>query len=184
MKKYRTILADPPWDQGLSGKYNNPKNRRPESLPYSTMTLDEIKALPVGEFATDGAHLWLWTTNAFLRQGFDVLYSWGFKYLAPVHWVKPSGMGNWFVHRTQTILFGYRKPCRMGDGRYSPNVIYADTPRRHSQKPEEVFTLIESVSYGPRLELFARAKREGWDSWGNEVESDESITKALTGRAG
>jgi len=168
---FKTIVADPPWKQGLSGKYDNPKNRRPDRLPYPTMTLDEIKALPVGECAADGAHLWLWTTNAFLRHGFEVLDAWGFKYLAPVHWIKPSGMGNWFVHRTQTILFGYRKPCRMGDGRYSPNVIHA-TPKRHSEKPEEAFALIESVSPGPRLELFARRPREGWTVWGNEVEAN------------
>jgi len=136
------------------------------------MTLGEIKALPVERIAADGCHLWLWTTNAFLRDGFDVMDAWGFRYLAPVHWIKPSGMGNWFINRTQTILFGYRKPCRMGDGRYSPNIIISSSPKRHSEKPEEAFTLIEAVSPGPRLELFARRARPGWTVWGNEVEAN------------
>ena len=165
---FRCIVADPPWKQGMSGTWK--KHSAATRLPYPTMTLDEIKALPVAECAADGCHLWLWTTNAFLRDGFDVMESWGFKYLAPIHWVKPSGMGNWFVHRTQTILFGYRKPCRMGDGRYSPNILQTGLPPRHSEKPEESYALIESVSPGPYLELFARRPRLNWTVWGNEVE--------------
>jgi len=177
---FKTIVADPPW------KYKRPtgdwsgRGRKAVGLPYPSMTLDGIKALPVGRLAADGCHLWLWTTNAFLRQGFDVLDAWGFKYLAPVHWIKPSGMGNWFVNRTQTILFGYRKPCRMGEGRYSPNIITSSLPRRHSEKPEEAFTLIESVSDGPRLELFARRVRPGWTCWGNEVEANNLLSSKST----
>lgn len=142
------------------------------------MTLDDIKALPVGELADEGAHLWLWTTNAFLRAGFDVIEAWGFKYLAPIHWIKPSGIGNWFVHRTQTLLFGYKKYCRFPQARYQPNLIESQCPTKHSAKPEQSYAYIERISPEPRLELFARPvsplfpKRPGWDVWGNEVESD------------
>jgi len=167
---FKTIVADPPWKQSMSGKWK--KHPAANRLPYPTMTTDEIMALPVEQMAADGCHLWLWTTNAFLRDGFDVMEAWGFRYLAPVHWIKPSGIGNWFVHRTQTLLFGYRKPCRMGGGRYSPNIIQTGLPPRHSEKPEEAFALIESVSDGPRLEMFARRPREGWTVWGNEVEAN------------
>ena len=103
--------------------------------------------------------------------------SWGFKYLAPVTWIKPSGPGNYFSHRTQTILFGYFRRCYFPLRRYAPTEFRAN-PGRHSQKPEESYTLIESVSPGPRLELFARPvtpllpKRAGWHVWGNEVKSD------------
>jgi N6-adenosine-specific RNA methylase IME4 len=168
---FKTIVADPPWKQPMTGRRARPKGGPPPELPYPTMTLDAIKAMPVGSMAADGCHLWLWTTNAFLRDGFDVMAAWGFRYLAPIHWIKPSGIGNWFVHRTQTLLFGYRKPCRMGRGRYSPNIIETGDPARHSEKPEDAFTLIESVSTGPRLELFARRQRPGWTCWGNEVET-------------
>jgi len=168
---FRCIVADPPWAQGLTGGWK----RRPNSakaLPYPTMTVDQIKALPVGDAAEPDAHLWLWTTNAFLEDGFAVMRAWGFRYLAPIHWVKPSGLGNYFIHRTQTILFGYRKTCRFPARRYAPNIITTGNPARHSEKPEEAFALIEAVSPGPRLELFARRLREGWTVWGNEVEGN------------
>jgi N6-adenosine-specific RNA methylase IME4 len=136
------------------------------------MTVDAIKGMPVGGMAEPDAHLWLWTTNAFLEDGFAVLRAWGFRYLAPIHWIKPSGLGNYFVHRTQTILFAYRKTCRFPARRYAPNIFTTGNPERHSAKPEAAFTLIEAVSPGPRLELFARRARPGWTVWGNEVEAN------------
>ena len=171
--RYRCILVDPPWKQAMSGKYK--KHQMSEGLPYETMTLDEIKALPVGLLAAEDCHLWLWTTNQFLRAGFECMEDWGFRYLAPVHWIKPSGVGNWFVHRTQTILFGYKERCRFPDGRYRKNIIEAGNPREHSTKPCESYEYIEDISPGPRLELFARRNRVGWDAWGDEVDSDVDI---------
>lgn len=135
------------------------------------MPLEEIKLLPVGDLSEPGTHLWLWTTNRFLHDGFHLLEHWGFTYLAPITWVKPSGFGAWFVHRTQTLLFGYRKPCRFSRERYKPTVIHASVQKFHSRKPEESYRLIESISDPQRLELFARQQRSGWDVWGNEVES-------------
>jgi N6-adenosine-specific RNA methylase IME4 len=134
------------------------------------MSLEEIKSLPVGDLAAEACHLWLWTTNAFLCQGFDVMEAWGFKYLVPIVWVKPSGFGNYFVHRTQIILFGYKDKCLFPRERYLPNVFQA-TAGRHSEKPSASYELIERVSSEPRVELFARSVRKDWDVWGNEVES-------------
>jgi len=170
MKKYQIIYADPPWEQKMSGKYKSYKLKT--NLSYPTMTLDDIKSLPINNIAEVGCHLWLWTTNQFLRQGFDVMESWGFKYLSPITWVKPSVIGNYFVHRTQTLLFGYKEKCLFPLGRYKPTVLMTSLPKRHSKKPEEFYELIESISPEPRLELFARERRFGWDCWGNEVESD------------
>ena len=171
MKKYQIIYADPPWRQGMSGKYRNYNLK--DKLDYPTMTWQEISNLNVGKIAEVGCHLWLWTTNEFLHAGFHVMDAWGFKYLAPITWVKPSGIGNWFVPRTQTLLFGYKEKCIFPLGRYKPTVLSTPSnPKRHSQKPDEFYDLIESISPTPRLELFARRKREGWDCWGNEVESD------------
>jgi N6-adenosine-specific RNA methylase IME4 len=180
--KYRCILADPPWQQTMTGRRSRVKGGPPASdLPYPTMSLQAIKELPVREHAATGCHLWLWTTNEFLRAGFDVMEAWGFKYLAPIHWMKPSGIGNWFVHRTQTVLFGYKERCIFPHARYRPNVIETGDPIWHSAKPDATYAYIESISPGPRLELFARPwtpmfpKREGWDVWGNEVDSDVKI---------
>lgn len=174
--KYLTIYADPPWQQGMAGKRKRAKGGFKEDvLPYPTMTTEQVLSLSVGDLADEGCHLWLWTTNQFLETGFQVMRAWGFKYLMPIHWVKPSGVGNWFVHRTQTLLFGYKKKCRFPLGRYKPNIITSGDPVRHSQKPSEAYTLIESVSPAPRLELFARQRREGWHTWGNEVQCDITL---------
>lgn len=177
MKKYKTILADPPWQQ-VTGKtgYTKTRPNRPQRLPYSTMSFGEIKGLSINKYADIGCHLWLWVTNSYLKEGFEVMKAWGFKYFIPITWIKPSGCGNWFVHRTQHILFGYKERLVLKK-KYQPNVIFAPS-RKHSQKPEESYQLIEAVGYSPRLELFARPvspmfpKRKGWDVWGNEVESD------------
>jgi len=171
MKHYRTILIDPPWDMGLTGLYQTRK-LRPAKLVYPIMSVEDIKKIPIEDLAEIGCHLWLWTTNSHLRKGFEIMESWGFKYLAPITFVKPSGCGNYFVHRTQTLLFGYKKRCIFNKARYKPTVMFVSIPKRHSQKWEESYQLIESISEEPRLELFARNKREGWDVWGNEVESD------------
>ena len=172
---YKTVLADPPWKMDLQGgNYSKTRNKRPKRLPYQTMSIAEVCALPVGQMADDGCHLWLWTANQYLRQGFDVMDAWGFKYLAPITWVKPSGLGHWFIHRTQTILFGYKGRCEFPLERYLPNVFEAPAGR-HSAKPEKSYDLIERVSPGPRLELFARERRLGWSAWGNEVASDVTL---------
>lgn len=147
----------------------------PSSLAYPTMSLANICSLPIANLADDDCHLWLWTTNQHLPDGFQVMQAWGFKYLAPIHWIKPSGVGNWFVHRTQTLLFGYKQRCRFPLARYKPNILQTGDPKRHSEKPDEAYQLIESISLAPRLELFARAKRDGWQVWGNEVANDINI---------
>lgn len=176
---YNAILADPPWNIPLAGKRKRTKGKLgEEQLPYPTMGLDEICAMPVNEFAAEGAHLWLWTTNSYLKQGFEVMEAWGFKYLAPIHWVKPSGCGNYVIHRTQTLLLGYKTKCQFPKKRYFPNVMNAN-PLKHSQKPAVFHELIEEVSGDRRLELFARQPRAGWHVWGNEVKSD--ITFNTTG---
>jgi len=175
---YKTVLADPPWKQTMTGNWRREPDRA-KALPYPTMTVEEICALPVGDLAADGAHLWLWTSNEYLEAGFAVMRAWGFRYLAPVTWVKPSGVGAWFVHRTQTLLFGYRKPLTMRT-RYRPTVLEAN-PGAHSAKPNEAYDLIESISEPARVEIFARPwtpmfpRRDGWDVWGNEVPQDVGL---------
>lgn len=177
--KYRTIVADPPWPQPTIGKFQRRQNQRPNDLPYSTMTIDAIKRMPVGDMAERGAHLWLWTTNAFLQTGFEVMAAWGFTYLAPITWVKPSGCGAYFIHRTQTVLFGYRERCEFPLARYQPNVLFAPA-RTHSAKPEAFIDFVETISPEPRVELFARRHRLGWDVWGNESANTATLDVAAS----
>jgi N6-adenosine-specific RNA methylase IME4 len=175
--KFGTILADPPWRfMNRTGKVA-PEHGRLRR--YETMDLDEIKALPVQGLTLDKAHLYLWVPNALLPEGLEVMRAWGFKYKGNIVWYKtrkdggPDGRGVGFYFRnvTELLLFGTRGSMRTLDpGRTQVNII-SKQKREHSRKPDEQYSIIESCSPGPFLEMFARAKREGWHQWGNELES-------------
>ena len=172
--KNRCILIDPPVKQPMTGSFKS-RHSRPEKLPYKTMTGDEIKSLPIEDYAEEGCHLWLWTTNRFLRDAFDFMDSWNFKYLNTITWVKPSGLGAWFANTTQHVLFGYYKKCQFHKARYLPTHFNGIVkPGEHSKKPESLFQLIEWISDEPRIEIFARQKRPRWDYVGDEL--GKSIT--------
>lgn len=178
-RKFKTILADPPWQfENRTGKVA-PEHRRLNR--YGTMTLDDIKALPVEEAAQETAHLYLWVPNALLPEGLQVMQAWGFKYKGNIVWQKirkdggPDGRGVGFYFRnvTELILFGVRgKNARTLDpGRSQVNII-STRKREHSRKPDEQYPLITSCSPGPYLEMFARGEREGWAIWGNQANED------------
>lgn len=166
--KYRTIVADPPWPQRVLGAWQR-RAKRPAGLPYDTMTVSAICALSVAELAEPDCHLWLWTTNSHIEDAFAVMRSWRFRYLAMVTWVKPSGPGAYFATTTQHCLFGYRERCVFAGRRWAKTHFHASARGGHSAKPEAFVDLVESVSQPPRLELFARTQRLGWDTWGNEA---------------
>jgi N6-adenosine-specific RNA methylase IME4 len=140
------------------------------------MTIDEIRALPVPDLAADNCHLWLWCTVRSLPDGFDLVDHWGFRFHNMVTWVKPSGMGPYFINRTQPILFAYRGKLDMRQ-RFKPNVLFAN-PGKHSTKPECSYELIEQVSHEPRVELFARRPRDGWTCLGDGIDGMD-ITQAM-----
>ena len=167
---YRTILIDPPWELEMITGFTKPRNKRAMVLPYPTLTIEQIKKLPIPELSEVGSHLWLWCVNRTLHDAIHIMDHWGFKYMTTVTWVKPSGFGAWWINRTQTCLFGYYKKCEFKN-KFQPNVLFAPS-RKHSQKPECSYELIEQVSFAPRVELFARSPRAGWDVWGNEVVCD------------
>lgn len=176
-RKFRTILADPPWQfQNKTGKVA-PEHRR--LARYGTMTLADIKALPVSEITESTAHLYLWVPNALLPEGIDVLRAWGFDYKSNIVWHKirkdggsdGRGVGFYFRNVTELILFGVRgKNARtLQAGRTQVNYL-ATRKREHSRKPDEQYELIESCSPGPYLELFARGARKGWANWGDQAD--------------
>jgi N6-adenosine-specific RNA methylase IME4 len=175
--KYKTLLADPPWEMGKFWKGTDKRPGRvvkvgtPVPTPYPTMTVDAICKLNINPYLDDDCHLWLWTTNKRLHDAFHVMDAWGFKYLNTITYYKSAGVGAWFVNKTQHLLFGYRGKLKMGTGRYAPT-IFQYRPIKHSKKPDSSYSLIESISFSPRLELFARQKMDGWDVWGNELDND------------
>ncbi len=174
--KFRTVLADPPWPfKNRTGKMA-PEHKR--LYRYPTMSLEEIKNLPVKEIVDEQAHLYLWVPNALLKEGLEVLEAWGFEYKTNIVWYKVRkdggpdrrGVGFYFRNVTELVLFGVRGNLRTLDpGRRMPNIIVA--PKTvHSRKPEEIYRIIELCSPGPYIELFARSERAGWTVWGNEVD--------------
>jgi len=185
--QYATILADPPWRFANRTGKMAPEHKR--LLRYPTMSLDEIKNLPVAQLAAPKAHLYLWVPNALLSWGLAVVDAWGFEYKSVITWYKvrkdggPDGRGVGFYFRnvTELVLFGVKgKNNRtLKPGRKQTNIIVT-RKREHSRKPDELYPIIESCSPGPRLELFARFEREGWRQWGNEdVEQNAAEGVAL-----
>jgi N6-adenosine-specific RNA methylase IME4 len=182
-RHFSTILADPPWQFiNRTGKMA-PEHKR--LARYSTMTLDQISALPVGKVAADPAHLYLWVPNALLPEGLAVMKAWGFQYKSNLVWHKirkdggPDGRGVGFYFRnvTELILFGVRgKNARtLAPGRRQVNFM-ATRKREHSRKPDEQYDLIEACSPGPFLELFSRGTRKKWAVWGNQADASYTPT--------
>jgi N6-adenosine-specific RNA methylase IME4 len=137
------------------------------------MTIAAIRALPVIEIAAEQAHLYLWTTNRHLHEAFHVAESWGFRHAQTLIWTKqPLGsfLGGAFGANVEFVLF-----CRRGvlPTTGSSATAWFDWDRvgagSHSRKPEAFLDLVEQISPGPYLELFARRQRLGWDTWGDEA---------------
>lgn len=176
--KFKTILADPPWRfQNRTGKMA-PEHKRLSRYP--TLSLPEIKEIPVHLVSAQNAHLYLWVPNALLKEGLEVMESWGFKYKSNIIWHKirkdggpdGRGVGFYFRNTTEIILFGTRGSMRtLKPGRTQVNIIKT-RKQEHSRKPDEQYDLIESCSPGPYLELFARGIRSGWHGFGNQANID------------
>jgi N6-adenosine-specific RNA methylase IME4 len=252
-QRYRTIVADPPWPIQAFPPNFGYANGKP--TPYTTMTIDDIAALPVGELADGFAHLYLWTINDYLPKSYDIARAWGFEPSSVLVWCKPRfgvRLGGLFASNVEFILFCR---ARSGDAVLNITARLADAaealgisrevinqalgvsdmagwwlsrlrhrcapptwdqyerlkvllrlddsldeevkrldairsyeaapvdtrwfawPRgRHSEKPGAFYDLVERVSPGPRLELFARTQRLGWDTWGNEALNHVDLT--------
>lgn len=175
--RFGAILADPPWQfQNKTGKVA-PEHRR--LARYRTLSLEEIRALPVHAAAAEVSHLYLWVPNALLPEGLSVMQAWGFRYKSNLIWHKVRrdggsdgrGVGFYFRNVTEMVLFGVRgrNARTLAAGRRQVNLL-ATRKREHSRKPDELYPIIEACSLGPFLELFARGVRPGWTQWGNQAD--------------
>ncbi|MDC0418795.1 MT-A70 family methyltransferase [Pelagibacteraceae bacterium] len=173
--KFGAILADPPWEfKNKTGKIA-PQHKK--TSRYKTLSLEDIKSLPVERVSSKRSHLYLWVPNALIKEGLEVMDAWGFKYKTNLIWRKirkdggsdGRGVGFYFRNTTEIILFGVKgKNVRTRKlGRTQVNVIET-RKREHSRKPDELYKIIENCSWGPFLELFARGKRKGWTNWGDQ----------------
>lgn len=166
-KKFKTILADPPWEIAQKGKLG-------ASRHYNLMSLEAIKNIPVTDLAEDNAHLWLWTYPAALEQSFEVVRAWGFEPKSIFTWVKPRlGLGNYLRNSTEQMIFATRGKAPI---KFKGQMNWGMFPvQDHSHKPEEVYSIIERCSDGDYLELFARRpvpSDKNWSIGGNEIKSD------------
>ena len=173
-QEYATIVADPPWEQPSGGRHNGSDGRMmrtpPSRLPYQTLNVLNLCDLPVETWAARNAHLYLWVTNAHIEDGYHVARAWGFSPSVLLTWAKPAAglaLGGTFTQTSEHVIFA-RRGSLPALQRIDRTVF--QWPRgQHSAKPEAFLDLIESVSPAPRLELFARRQRLGWDTWGNEA---------------
>jgi N6-adenosine-specific RNA methylase IME4 len=193
LRRYSTIVADPPWPYKTpgGGPLQSSPAHRPNSWQndlagvgsekrYGVLTIEDICALapPVAH----DAHLYLWTTNAFMVEAHEVAKAWGFRPITVCTWVKmkPDGTpsmktGYYFRGATEHFLFCVRGSLRLQTTKAYPTAFLWPRAGNHSEKPAAFYDLAEECSPGPRLELFARIKRLGWDVWGNEVDSDVEL---------
>jgi N6-adenosine-specific RNA methylase IME4 len=184
MKKYQIIYADPPWQVMAGSKQSRKKGESQASRPltYQTMTLDEIKAMPVKDMCDKNCVLFLWTINKYLEQSYEVARSWGFKPSTMLVWDKTPkgiGLGGTFTLANEYLLFARRGTVK-AEKRVKGNHWWF--PReKHSKKPDFFRDMITDT-FGdlPRLELFARQQSEGWDVFGNEVENSISLPNAYS----
>ena len=166
--KYKTIYADPPCQETGGGKI-----KRGADAHYNLMKTSDICNLPVRDFADENCHLYLWTTNNHLQDGFKVIEAWGFRYITTITWFKDKiGLGQYFRGITEHCLFAVKGnlPYKIINGKRAQGKTgFYEAKREHSRKPETMREIIELVSYAPRIELFAREKFDNWDYWGNEI---------------
>jgi N6-adenosine-specific RNA methylase IME4 len=160
---FRTIVIDPPWKYESRVEDVSHRGRN----PYPDMTVDEICALPVAKSAHDDCVLWLWTTNAFMRDAFRCLDAWGFREKTILTWDKVDiGLGDWLRNVTEHCILAVRgRPVVQLSAQ---STLIREKRREHSRKPETFYALVESLCPGSKLEMFARAGRPGWASWGAE----------------
>lgn len=175
--KYKIIVIDPPWEVKKIIRRVRPKQKA--SLDYKTMAIEEIKKLDIPSISDENSVIFLWTIQAYLPYSFDLLKNWGFKYQRVLTWDKQNGMCLFgFHHRTEFVVFGYKGKIEMYPRRRAIPTVFSGKSDRHSAKPDNFYDLV-SVFGKPRIDLFARKQRRGWDVWGDEVESDPLVLRGI-----
>lgn len=171
MEKYRTVYADPPWLERGAGKIKRGADRH-----YPLMKTNEIIEYMKQIDIDENAHLYLWVTNNFLPDGLKVMEALGFRYVTNRVWVKDKiGLGQYYRGQHELLLFGvkgklpYKKAVGNTRSKCSISTVIKERRREHSAKPKSVYEDIERTSHPFYIEVFARNRRDGWDSWGDDL---------------
>ena len=166
--KYKTILADPPWT------FRHRSTRG--AVSYPTLSVQQLTEMgpQIQDLAATNAHLYIWTTHVHLPDALKAIEAWGFRYTQPLVWFKVKmGLGFYYRSFIEILLFAVRGRLRLSR-RDLPNYL-VESRTKHSRKPLAAYRMIELGSPAPRIELFARERREGWHSWGDEVDCDVAL---------
>lgn len=163
---YRTIVIDPPWEIEKIPRKVRPKQIE---MDYKTMSVEEIKKFPLRKFVSeDGCHAYLWTTHKHLPDAFEVFEAWGVKYQCLLTWNKNVGITPFsWMYSTELVLFG--NIGNLSLIKKGERLDFYGKVREHSRKPDEFYELVKRVSPEPRIDIFSREKREGFDQWGDET---------------
>lgn len=173
-KKYRVIVVDPPWPITKIKRKVRPNQ---VEMDYRLMTLSEIKALNINQIAKEKAHCFLWTIDKYLFESKSILEGWGFKYHCTLAWNKTNGISLYGINRrVEFVLVGLKGKHEAYPSRKTIPAAFTAKSLKHSQKPKEFYDFL-NVLDGPKIDVFAREKREGWDVWGNEVECSIDLLK-------
>jgi len=179
-KKYQIIYADPPWE--YNDKRNTPCKNNPSGAGgcakhYDTMSLDELKQLPVKDITDNNCMLLMWTTSPMMKKAIELIDSWGFKYRTIVFvWIKTDsqgyvrkdGIGSYTLNNAEYVLLGRKGKYWRSSAKVKQVVLNKKT--KHSEKPKEVYhRIVELFGDVPRIELFARNRFDGWDCYGNQL---------------
>ena len=167
-------MIDPPWPMAKITRQVRPKqtwkdDHQDDGLDYRTMTIEEIGALPIPALAEmGGCHVYLWTTQRFLRDAFAIFEGWGARYQCLMTWVKNVGPTPFsWMYDTEHVLFGRIGSLDLVEK--GLRLSFAAPVTHHSAKPDAFYTKALAASPGPRLEMFARQPHDGFEPWGDEV---------------
>lgn len=165
--KYQTIVVDPPWQME---KIETDVRPNQTGFDYPTMTEEELMDFPLQDMACDNCHLYLWVTQKYMPLGLQLMEHWGFRYECLLTWVKNMGFPPFsWMYSTEHVLFGRKGSLpllKMGK-----RLDFAAKRREHSRKPDEFYDLVKEVSPEPRIDVFSREERDGFDQFGNEKNS-------------
>ena len=178
--KFDVLLADPPWSYGNSNFGEKGQATSDADSHYPTMTLDEMKGLPVSDIAAENAMLFLWTTGPFLMESNELALAWGFGYVtAAFVWNKMiPNPGNYTLSECEFVLAFKRGKRPDGERDYKQRQLLSERRGSHSAKPDEIRLRIERMyPSARRLEMFARERVEGWTAWGLEASGERVLTR-------
>ena len=167
--KYRTIVIDPPWPVDFIKMKRRPNKTE---MPYKLMSIEEIEHFAINSFTADECDLFLWTTHTYLPYCFDIIRKWGFKYHCLITWDKTNGYSLCgFTRKTEFVVYAYKGKMGVNQrGSYIPT-LFKSPQTKHSEKPSSFYELIRPNTQEPRIDIFSRKRHEGFQSWGDELES-------------